>query len=292
MNSVTSIGDDAFSGCTSLAGVNMSSTVTKIGDSAFRKCWSLTSVDIPSGVTEIGDRAFLDCTNLEFVNMYSIHPPSIGRITFTQGIITIPQEADLEEWQTDSNWSYVAGMITKRDETFLYRDSSHRGFIDDLGVALKDNTKIEIKLRPTYYGGGRIIGEVNPPSDDDDYRFFWYYGSLYYDYGSDRLNSRLGLSYDYIFEVGNYYIKDLTSGNYILQGDAKSGVATSHTRTLGLFGFENDDAWIYYIKIYEGDTLVKDFIPSKLEDGSGTLYDTLSKTYCSVSNGTLGIYGV
>ena len=78
-----------------------------------------------------------------------------------------------------------------------------------------------------------------------------------------------------------------------MKGDAKSGVATAHTRTLGLFvGHRLTDnyAFIYYIKIYEGDTLVKDFIPAKLEDGSGTLYDTLSKTYCSVSNGTLGVY--
>lgn len=295
MNNVTSIGDYAFSGSPSLTEVNMSSSVTKIGWRAFRECWSLTSVDIPSGVTDIKDGAFMDCTNLEFVNMYSIHPPLIGRITFTQGTITIPQEADLEEWKTDGNWSYLADRIIKRESkeiTYLYRDSSHKGFISDLGVALKDDTKIEIKLKPTSYGGGMIIGEVNPPSDDDDYRLFWYIndfgGHIYYDYGSDRMDWPLRVGPDFVLEVGNYYIKNLTTGNYVLQGDVKSGVATAHTRTLGLFGEENDYAWIYYIKIYEGDTLVKDFVPAKLEDGSGTLYDTLSKTYCSVSNGTLG----
>lgn len=177
---------------------------------------------------------------------------------------------------------------------YIYRDSSHEGQIDDLGVTLKDNTKIEIKLRALSTGGGMIIGEVNPPNDDDDYRFFWYYetrnGSfIYYDYGSDRMPRSLGVGYDYVLEVGNYYIKNLTSGSYIMKGKAKSGVATAHTRTLGLFG-EKDCARIYYIKIYEGDTLVKDFIPVKLYDGSGTLYDKVSKTYCSVSNGTLGIY--
>ena len=128
---------------------------------------------------------------------------------------------------------------------------------------------------------------------DDDYRFFWFNNRIYYDYGTDRMNSYLDLNIDYVLEIGNYYIKDLTSGSYILQGNAKSGVATAHTRTLGLFGDVNDDyAWIYYIKVYEGDTLVKDFIPAKLEDGYGTLYDKVSKTNCSVSNGTLGIYTV
>ena len=175
------------------------------------------------------------------------------------------------------------------ETAYLYRDDSHKGFISDLGVTLKDDTKIEIKLRPIgYYGGGMIIGEVNAPNDGDDYRFFWYDESIYYDYGSDRMDSPLAINTDYVLEVGNYYIKNLTTGSYILKGDAKSGVATAHTRTLGLFG-EKDYAWIYYIKVYEGDTLVKDFIPAKLEDGSGvTLYDTISNTPCSVSNGTFG----
>lgn len=317
MNSVTSIGDYAFVKCTSLTEVNMSSTVTKIGnnvfveckslksidipssvtkigDYAFARCTSLTSVDIPSSVTEIGGSAFDECSNLEIVNMNSIHPPIVGPGVFTETLITIPQEADLEEWKRDEGWYRYKSKIVKREVPFLYRNSSHKGSIADLGVTLKDDTKIEIKLRPTNYGRGMIICEVNSPSDNDDYRFFWDSNSfLNYDYGSDRIKSPLDIYTDYVFEIGNYYIKDLTSGNYILQGDAKSGVATSHTRTLGLFGDVNKDyGLIYYIKIYEGDTIVKDFIPAKLEDGSGTLYDTLSKTYCSVSNGTLGVYGV
>ena len=232
--------------------------------------------------------------------MNSIHPPIVGIGFFTRSTITIPQEADLEEWQRNEKWRSYADRIIKRESkeiTFIYRNSSHKGFISDLGVTLKDDTKIEIKLKPTNSGGGMIIGEVNPPNDDDDYRFFWYdynYGHDYdisYDYGSDRVISGIRINTDFVLEVGNYYIKDLTTGRYILKGKAKSGVATAHTRTLGLFGDVNNDyAWIYYIKIYEGDTLVKDFIPAKLEDGSGTLYDTLSKTNCSVSNGTLGVY--
>lgn len=298
---LTEIGTSAFGGCTALKNIDIPSSLTKIGDSAFVECTSLTSIDIPSSVTEIGGRAFGDCSNLEIVNMYSIHPPIIGGSVFDQGVITIPPEADLEEWQTTKIWSTYAGMIIKRGGgTFIYRDSSHKGLISDLGVALKDNTRIEIKLRPIYSCGpkiGMIIGGANLPiNDKDDYRLFWPSNStLCYDYGSDRISSPLPIYTDYVFEVGNYYIKDLTSGKYIIQGDAKSGVATAYTRTLGLFvGNSLKDnynyALIYYIKIYEGDTLVKDFIPAKLDDGSGTLYDTLSKTYCSVSNGTFGIY--
>lgn len=303
-SSLTEIGTSAFYGCTALKSIDIPSTVTKIGDTAFEKCTSLKSVDIPSGVTEIGGTAFYGCSNLEIVNMNSIHPPIIGGSVFNpEPIITIPQEADLDEWKTADIWYIYKSRIVKRGGgTFIYRDSSHKGLISDLGVALKDNTKIEIKLRPISSCGpkiGMIIGGANLPiNDNDDYRLFWKSNdSLCYDYGSDRLSSPLPIYTDYVFEVGNYYIKDLTSGKYIIQGDAKSGVATAYTRTLGLFvGNSLKDnvnyAFIYYVKIYEGDTLVKDFIPSKLEDGSGTLYDTISKTYCSVSNGKLGVYGV
>ena len=285
-SSVTVIEEAAFRGCTSLTSVDIPSSVTAIGESAFRECTTLISVDIPSGVTEIGDFAFDDCW-IDTFNMYSIHPPHVGIGVFTRGIITIPLEADLEEWKTAEGWSRYADRIIQRG--YIYRDSSHKGFISDLGVTLKDNTRIKIKLRPTSNSEGMIIGEVNPPSDNDDYRFFCVDGKIFYDYGSDRKYSPLAINNDYVLEVGNYYIKNLTTGRNILKGDAKSGVATAHTRTLGLFGEVNDDyAWIYYIKVYEGSTLVKDFIPSKLEDGSGTLYDKVSKTHCTVSNGTFG----
>ena len=57
-NSVTSIGGWAFDVCYSLTGVTIPDSVTSIGDSAFENCWSLTSVTIPDGVTSIGDNAF------------------------------------------------------------------------------------------------------------------------------------------------------------------------------------------------------------------------------------------
>ena len=199
---------------------------------------------------------------------------------------------------SDSTWYDVGetrisgGLIECGYEkiAYLYRDESHKGTIDDLGVTLKDDTKIVIKVTPTNYGGGMIIGEVNPPNDDDDYRFFWDNNRMFYYYAYQKLQSPLNslpIFRNYVFEVGNCYIKNLTTGKYIFEANAMSGVATAHTRTLGLFR-KYDYGEIYYIKIYEGDTLVKDFIPVKLEDGSATLYDTLSKTYCSVSNGTLG----
>jgi len=61
-NSVTSIGDGAFAGCTGLTGVTIPVSVTSIGDEAFETCVKLTSVTIPSSVASIGDYAFSGCS--------------------------------------------------------------------------------------------------------------------------------------------------------------------------------------------------------------------------------------
>ena len=64
-DTVTSIGDYAFDGCTSFTSITIPDSVTSIGYYAFGGCTGLTSVTIGKGVTSIGDRAFYGCTALE-----------------------------------------------------------------------------------------------------------------------------------------------------------------------------------------------------------------------------------
>ncbi|OQC11918.1 MAG: Internalin-A precursor [Lentisphaerae bacterium ADurb.Bin082] len=75
-DSVTSIGDDAFSGCSGLTSVVIPDGVTSIGYSAFYNCSGLTSVVIPDGVTSIGHSAFYGCTGLTSV----VIPDGVTRI--------------------------------------------------------------------------------------------------------------------------------------------------------------------------------------------------------------------
>lgn len=60
---ITSISDSTFSGCSSLQYINIPSTVTSIGNNAFREC-ALYDISFPDGLTSIGANAFHNCRNL------------------------------------------------------------------------------------------------------------------------------------------------------------------------------------------------------------------------------------
>ena len=67
--SVTNIGYSAFLGCKSLSSINIPNSVTNIGYSAFSECRSLTNIKIPNSVTSIGDWAFSSCSSLTSINI-------------------------------------------------------------------------------------------------------------------------------------------------------------------------------------------------------------------------------
>jgi hypothetical protein len=91
LNTVTSIGDGAFSYCYSLSSITIPNSVTSIGNYAFFICSSLTSITIPNSVTSIGDYAFAGCDKLT-TPVYNTHcfaymPPShIRAYTIPDGI--------------------------------------------------------------------------------------------------------------------------------------------------------------------------------------------------------------
>ena len=70
-DSVTNIGNHAFSNCELLTSINIPDGVTNIGDYAFYGCESLNSINIPNSVTNIGNGTFCRCESLKSINIPS-----------------------------------------------------------------------------------------------------------------------------------------------------------------------------------------------------------------------------
>ena len=93
-NSVTSIGNSIFSGCTGLTSIEIPNSVTSIGTEAFYNCTGLTAIEIPSSVTSIGEDAFYKVPN----------------IVYSGGATGSP-------WGAKSVNGYIDGYLVYRDET-------------------------------------------------------------------------------------------------------------------------------------------------------------------------------
>ena len=110
-NSVTSIGGNAFCGCSSLTSVTIPNSVSSIGGNAFYGCSSLTSVTIPNSVTSIGGNAFYYCSSLTSVTIGN-SVMSIGENAFEKcsGLkkVIVP---DIATWCGINFGNYVANPL-------------------------------------------------------------------------------------------------------------------------------------------------------------------------------------
>ena len=238
-------------------------------------------------VFEKSTETWYKLNNLGEYEEYGVYGEGMN-ITTYKGKLTIDGGHEYE-WN-GSSWVDLGeasgSTVTIKSPEYIERGDGFAGQID-LGVVLKDNTKFQIKINPTRARGSFIIGEKNSPGDIDDYRFFWYNNTLYYDYGSDRINTSKDLNTIYEYEIGNYYVKDMVTSATVLTSTTKSGVAESHQRNICL-GAGTKDYWqAYYLKVYEGETLIRDFIPWTDMLGNYGLFDKVSMQVFEPTGGRL-----
>ena len=106
-NSVTSIGNFAFDGCNSLTSITIPNSVTSIGYWTFSCCSSLTSITIPDGVTSIGDMDFGGCSGLTSITIPN-SVTSIGDSAFygCTGLKDVYYTGSKDEWEAISIGEY------------------------------------------------------------------------------------------------------------------------------------------------------------------------------------------
>ena len=83
-DSVTSITQMAFFGCTGLTSVEIPNSVTTIGNQTFSNCRGLTSIVIGAGITSLGDNIFFGCMKLESITSLATTAPTASTQTFNE----------------------------------------------------------------------------------------------------------------------------------------------------------------------------------------------------------------
>ena len=109
-NSVTSIGDAAFYGCTGLTSIEIGNSVTSIGDWAFWVCTGLTSIEIGNSITWIGYYAFCDCKNIFEIKIGLKEAISASKTIFSEtaynnACLYVPVGSK-DSYAKTSPWSY------------------------------------------------------------------------------------------------------------------------------------------------------------------------------------------
>ena len=148
-NSVTSIGNGAFDGCSGLTSVTIPNSVTSIDGYTFYGCTGLTSVTIPNSVISIGVEAFYYCTGLTSVTI----PNSvtwIGEFAFgaCSGLkeVKYPKGLDLSKVGIPSSTKLIAcdgntpphqqsnpsqpPLLAMQEGTFVFSDATHNNIIN------------------------------------------------------------------------------------------------------------------------------------------------------------------
>ena len=115
--SVTSIGVNAFSGC-SLAEVTIPDAVSFIGYGAFSGCDSLTGITIPAGVTEIEDTVLASCDHLKSITVADGNKNYVS----LNGVLFNKDKTQLIQYPAGKSGSYTIPSSVTQINDYAFND--------------------------------------------------------------------------------------------------------------------------------------------------------------------------
>ena len=248
---VTSIGDHAFYGCTSLTGISIPDNVTSIGDSAFQGSTGLLRISFPENVSSIGSYAFRGCYSLALYIFQSPVPPATTSDTFSIEYAGNPQPPSYFDYRIlvpeaavgryRDEWNENAGRIY--EQTKHLASSFLPPTVQDLTIQLSEHIVYSYSLlelitlqdnwrRDLLDHGSWVIGNGNNgiPNNLSAWKFYNISFSYSYDIPSELrrlisfgvINEDLRFSFDYSsqIEFHGYVIIPVTLSVYSLFGES------------------------------------------------------------------------
>ena len=225
--------------------------------------------------------------NLDQYEEYGIYADNITTATTYTGKLAKVDNTEYE-WN-GSSWVSVGNAtgssVTIQSPSYIYNGSSNMYSIP-LDYTASTDSKYHIKMKHTGNAGMVLSQNSSGGSDQNDYRVFIHQNAMYYDVVDSRIYGGSWLNVDADLELGNYYIKNLSTGTDVKTGTTKT-FQRDATLRLG-YNYAHDSGSSDYFQLsaltmYHGDTIERDFIPA-IDNGEPCLFDKVSLTYFKSDN--------
>ena len=165
-NSVTAIGNYAFSDCKSLASIEIPNTVTTIGYWAFASCSSLKSIEIPNTVTTIGENTFSDCSSLTSVvipnSVTTIGNSAFSGCSSLTSIVIPGSVTTIGDWTFSSCSSLTSISVAAGNTTYDSRDNCNAIIETASNTLISGCKNTVIPSSVTTIGYGAFHGCTSP----------------------------------------------------------------------------------------------------------------------------------